>query len=889
MKNIGLVFSGGGGKGAYEIGVWKALEEFNMIKNIKAVSGTSVGALNGALFVGNNYEDAARVWLDISDDKIKKMGKKELFKNIFTEIKDKTNLVSCLASKGDVLEALLVGFLSTRNGIYSQEGLKEIIDENLNIDALKSGIPFYCCISDISSCDAEYIKLNDISSSEKIKKYLLASAAIPVVFDKVDIDGTTYYDGGILDNTPIKPLVENENVDFIIAIMLENDNSYEKQDEEFKDTKIWRIIPSGDLGGMIDGTLSFTGAKSRQLIDMGYEDTKKILKDIQELLISEKRYKDSADSFKKQSEGFKQIVLGKNEISKLFAGEKIYEIGDNNSKNIILSRNNKLTKNITENASLEKLDKYKKDLELAITEGEKAILDENIDKLIDEMKDNSDKLAKLAVESITALASTEGRINNLQNQGFFKRMWNGLTGKNQKLSAGISKSQNVAIYANTRMIQKLSQRSALTMDALISINNKVNYMFLNINKLQLQQQETLGFIDNLRNSVVNALEYIESRIDDNQNRIKNLENGQDILFWRGGVKSKYLEHKNSDKIFYMVRDYLAITDGFCQDDEVHYFRSSVLEIVDKKETISRKLFVNEVLNDSRKVNYLHSIAENDDEYTPLLVENAKNIASGFNIEKIINNYDEDDKLPIVDLATELLFDLKRNIDNKKKIIDIKELYIEKVLKLEKILKNEDFYSKLLPYSKELKENISNFKLKVVILGKNESDKSKLHEYLKEYSKKIEFLIIEDLDEYIYDDSVVSFFLVGDIKFIFDRYNNDIIEELISDGKNLLFLVTKVDSKPPLEREKMIKELQNNFRTLKIINLNLKNSDISYLLGDLNKIISQYESILDKMVNNNLDSIKEKIQKIIKGKIKKRKALDEDISSLESDKKKLLGV
>ncbi|MBQ2080829.1 MAG: patatin-like phospholipase family protein, partial [Treponema sp.] len=49
-ENIGLCLSGGGAKGAYEIGVMKAIEEKNLSPNIKSISGTSVGALNGTLF-----------------------------------------------------------------------------------------------------------------------------------------------------------------------------------------------------------------------------------------------------------------------------------------------------------------------------------------------------------------------------------------------------------------------------------------------------------------------------------------------------------------------------------------------------------------------------------------------------------------------------------------------------------------------------------------------------------------------------------------------------------------------------------------------------------------------------------------------------------------------
>lgn len=45
-EGYGLVLGGGGGRGSYEIGVWKALDEYRDVVDIKAVSGSSVGALN---------------------------------------------------------------------------------------------------------------------------------------------------------------------------------------------------------------------------------------------------------------------------------------------------------------------------------------------------------------------------------------------------------------------------------------------------------------------------------------------------------------------------------------------------------------------------------------------------------------------------------------------------------------------------------------------------------------------------------------------------------------------------------------------------------------------------------------------------------------------------
>ena len=63
-----VVLSGGGSKGAYQIGVWKALRKLKIKYEI--VTGTSVGALNGAIMVQNNYYKAYNLWSNISMDKI---------------------------------------------------------------------------------------------------------------------------------------------------------------------------------------------------------------------------------------------------------------------------------------------------------------------------------------------------------------------------------------------------------------------------------------------------------------------------------------------------------------------------------------------------------------------------------------------------------------------------------------------------------------------------------------------------------------------------------------------------------------------------------------------------------------------------------------------------
>lgn len=64
-KGVGLVLAGGGGKGAYFIGVWKALREYGVDKNITALSGTLIGELNAVLFAQGDYELAEHIWRGI--------------------------------------------------------------------------------------------------------------------------------------------------------------------------------------------------------------------------------------------------------------------------------------------------------------------------------------------------------------------------------------------------------------------------------------------------------------------------------------------------------------------------------------------------------------------------------------------------------------------------------------------------------------------------------------------------------------------------------------------------------------------------------------------------------------------------------------------------------
>ena len=83
-KTYGLALEGGGAKGAYQIGAWKALREAGI--RFSAVSGTSVGALNGAMIVMDDLQKAEDVWnnihfsqvMDVDDEEMRRLMNRDI-------------------------------------------------------------------------------------------------------------------------------------------------------------------------------------------------------------------------------------------------------------------------------------------------------------------------------------------------------------------------------------------------------------------------------------------------------------------------------------------------------------------------------------------------------------------------------------------------------------------------------------------------------------------------------------------------------------------------------------------------------------------------------------------------------------------------------------------
>ncbi len=223
---IGLVLDGGGGKGAYQVGVLKALKENGLLDDVVAISGSSIGAVNAMLFAMDDIDLMYKVWDDI-----------------------------------DILTIFDVDLemLIERRPYFSRDEMLKRIEKYIDFDKIKNGkYDIYSTICKIETgldeFSVEYRKLDDYPV-DTIKQILLASTALPIIYEAVEIDGGFYRDGGICDNEPIKPLYDAGIRQFIVIGL----NSAKKFDgSKWPDANFITIYPSHNLGDLIDGTLNFS-------------------------------------------------------------------------------------------------------------------------------------------------------------------------------------------------------------------------------------------------------------------------------------------------------------------------------------------------------------------------------------------------------------------------------------------------------------------------------------------------------------------------------------------------------------------------------------------------------------------------------------------------------
>ena len=253
-KEYGLVFDGGGARGAYQIGAWKALVEAGV--KINAVAGTSVGALNGALVCMGDVDKAEDIWskmtfstvMDVDDEWMERLFHKQ------TTIK----------------EFLNEGWKKMKDGGIDITPLRNLIHEVIDEDAIrKSGKEF--CLLTFSLSDFRELDLSVEDIPEGLLEDFLLASAYLIGFKNERLHGKKYIDGGVINNVPLSSLV-GRGYENVIEIRIYGPGREPRVKMPENGVK-YEITPRVKLGSIIE----FSGKRSRQNLRIGYFDAKRML------------------------------------------------------------------------------------------------------------------------------------------------------------------------------------------------------------------------------------------------------------------------------------------------------------------------------------------------------------------------------------------------------------------------------------------------------------------------------------------------------------------------------------------------------------------------------------------------------------------------------------
>ena len=236
-----LVLAGGGARGSYQVGVWRALTELGWRPQI--ITGTSVGSLNGAMFALDLYETARDMWLTIRSQDVMELPE---------EHADLSELHAFLRD-------------AVRAGGMDVTPLEEIVERVLDEDKLRaSPIRFGLVTVEQKGLKARELPLEEIPQG-KVKDYLLASAACFPALRARQIDGVKFLDGGYSDNMPTG-LAKTMGADEMVCVDLEGVGITRPNRTGLPTTLIKSYWELGDI-------LHFDPDTARRNIELGYYDT----------------------------------------------------------------------------------------------------------------------------------------------------------------------------------------------------------------------------------------------------------------------------------------------------------------------------------------------------------------------------------------------------------------------------------------------------------------------------------------------------------------------------------------------------------------------------------------------------------------------------------------
>lgn len=176
-----LVLPGGGGRGAYQVGVSKALMERGL--EFDLAFGTSIGGINATLMAQGNFQRLEDLWCNIRG------------KDVFS--------LPSAHQIGRLVLGHKLGLLDTRP-------LEDLLRREVDLQKLKaSKTKIGWCTTDLCSLETKLITIDDIVSTNELIDVLMATSAIPMAFPPRHIQGKgLWVDGGLVRNTPVETAIQ---------------------------------------------------------------------------------------------------------------------------------------------------------------------------------------------------------------------------------------------------------------------------------------------------------------------------------------------------------------------------------------------------------------------------------------------------------------------------------------------------------------------------------------------------------------------------------------------------------------------------------------------------------------------------------------------------------
>ena len=253
-KEYGIVLEGGGARGAYQIGVWKALREAGM--KIKGVAGTSVGALNGALICMDDLGKAEEIWGNMT------------YSTVFN-VDD--SMIGKLKKFG-VRSMKVTDAAAEFRRLFSDRGLdiaplKKLLEETVDEERIRRSPRDFCAAS-FSVTDRKEEDF-DVKAAPlgTIKDIMMASAYFPG-FKQEKLGGKTYLDGGSVNNVPVDLLTDRGYKDIIVIRLYGIGVDRRRFMDIPEDVTVHEIAPRRNLGGILE----FDSARTRKNMKLGYFD-----------------------------------------------------------------------------------------------------------------------------------------------------------------------------------------------------------------------------------------------------------------------------------------------------------------------------------------------------------------------------------------------------------------------------------------------------------------------------------------------------------------------------------------------------------------------------------------------------------------------------------------